>query len=32
MKIVDVNSEGNGKTYGGKRELGSAEKWLSKTS
>lgn len=31
MKIVDVNSEGNGKTYGGKKELGSAEKWLFDT-
>ncbi len=27
MKIVDINTEGNGKT-GGKRELGAAEKWL----
>ena len=28
MKIIDINTGGNGKTYGGKRELGSAEKWL----
>lgn len=31
MKIVEVNSNGNGKTSGGKKELGAAEKWLFDT-
>ena len=28
MKIIDINTEGNGRTSGGKKELGAAEKWL----
>ena len=28
MKIVEINTNGNGKASGGKRELGSAEKWI----
>jgi len=28
MRIVDINEEENRKNYGGKKELGSAEKWL----
>ncbi len=28
MKIVDINAGNNGKTSGGKKELGAAEKWL----
>jgi hypothetical protein len=28
MKIVEINSNGNGKTSGGKKELGAAEKWV----
>ena len=31
MKIVEINSNGNGKTSGGKKELGAAEKWLFDT-
>ncbi len=31
MKIVEINTNGNGKASGGKRELGSAEKWLFDT-
>jgi hypothetical protein len=31
MRIVEVNAENNGKASGGKRELGSAEKWLFDT-
>ena len=28
MKIVEINPNGNGKTSGGKKELGAAEKWV----
>ena len=28
MKIVEINANGNGKTSGGKKELGAAEKWV----
>ncbi len=28
MKIVEINSNGNGKASGGKKELGAAEKWV----
>ena len=28
MKIVEINTNGNGKASGGKKELGAAEKWL----
>ncbi len=31
MKIVEVNTNGNGKASGGKKELGAAEKWLFDT-
>src|SRR3989304_9898181 len=31
MKIVEISTNGNGKASGGKRELGSAEKWLFDT-
>ena len=31
MKIVEINMNGNGKTSGGKKELGAAEKWLFDT-
>ncbi len=31
MKIIDINTEGNGRTSGGKKELGAAEKWLFDT-
>ena len=31
MKIVEINSSGNGKTSGGKKELGAAEKWVFDT-
>ncbi|MCE8428998.1 MAG: hypothetical protein J5U19_11485 [Candidatus Methanoperedens sp.] len=31
MKIVEMNPNGNGKTSGGKKELGAAEKWLFDT-
>ena len=31
MKIVEINSNGNGKTSCGKKELGAAEKWLFDT-
>ncbi|MDO8725914.1 MAG: hypothetical protein Q7J35_07600 [Candidatus Methanoperedens sp.] len=28
MKIVEISTNGNGKASGGKKDLGSAEKWL----
>lgn len=31
MKIVEINMNGNGKTSGGKKDLGAAEKWLFDT-
>lgn len=31
MKIVEINTNGNGKASGGKKELGAAEKWLFDT-
>jgi hypothetical protein len=31
MKIVEINTNGNGKSSGGKKELGAAEKWLFDT-
>ncbi len=31
MRIVEVNAEESGKANGGKKELGSAEKWLFDT-
>ncbi len=31
MKIVEINTNGNGKASGGKKDLGAAEKWLFDT-